>query len=79
MLSNRVKRNISATLMVLGISCIIGRGLGVMMTPKSVHAWFELCGILLLTYLCFDKFMIYRRRVKRGIMFGNLKKTDFMV
>lgn len=64
MANNRVKRNISATLSVVGILCIIVRICNVFMEPKSGMAWFELCGIILLTYLCFDNYMIYRRRAK---------------
>lgn len=71
MVSNQVKRNISATLLVIGIICIIARIWGVIIAPKSGMAWFELAGITLLTYLCFDNFCIYYRRVKKGIKFGS--------
>ena len=71
MVSNQVKRNISATLLVIGIICIITRIWGVLIEPKSGMAWFELAGIILITYLCFDNFMIYRRRIKNGIKFGS--------
>ncbi len=69
--SNRVKRNISATLCVVGVICIVGRIWEVVMEPKSGMGWFELGGMILLTYLCFDNFLIYRRRVKNGIKFGS--------
>lgn len=71
MISNTVKRNISATLFILGILCIIARIWGVVMEPKSGMAWFELGGITLLTYLCFDNFLIYRRRIRKGIKSGD--------
>lgn len=71
MVSDKVKRNISATLLVVGVLCIIARIWGVVMAPKSGMAWFELAGMILLTYLCFDNFMIYRNRIRKGIMFGN--------
>lgn len=71
MVSNRVKRNISGTLLVIGCLCILGRIIDVIDTPASARAWFQLCGILLLTYLCFDDFRIYRRRIKAGIKFGD--------
>lgn len=71
MISNTVKRNISATLLVVGLFCIIGSIWDVVMEPKSGKAWFDLGGIVLLTYLCFDNFMTYRRRVKDGIKFGS--------
>ena len=71
MISNRVKRNASATLLVVGILCTMARVWGVIVTPKSGYAWFELFGIMVLTYLCFDNYCIYRRRVKNGIKFGS--------
>lgn len=61
MLSCKVKRNISGTLSVVGLFCVIARLWGVVMEPYSGRAWFELCGMVVLTYLCFDSFMIYRR------------------
>lgn len=70
-ISNRVKRNISAVLLVIGILCIIGRAFDVVIAPKSGMAWFHLGGIIILTYLCFDNLRIYHRRVKNGITFGN--------
>lgn len=71
MVSNRVKRNISGTLCIMGVVCIISRIWDVCITPKSGQAWFDLFGIIVLTYLCFDNFQIYRRRVKKGIKFGS--------
>lgn len=71
MVSNRVKRNISGTLLIVGILCIIARIWDVAVSPKSGQAWFDLFGIIVLTYLCFDNFCIYRRRVKKGIKFGS--------
>ena len=71
MVSNRVKRNISGTLLIVGILCVIARGWNLAMNPTSGYAWFETAGMALLTYLCFDNFRIYRRRVKKGIKFGN--------
>ena len=70
-ISNRVKRNISLTLLILGCVCIISRAFDVADEPTSGKAWFHLCAIILLTYLCFDNFLIYRRRVKKGILYGS--------
>lgn len=70
MLSNRVKRNISATLLGVGILCVIARAWNLAMTPKSGYAWFETGGMALLTYICLDNYLIYRRRVR------NDKKSD---
>lgn len=67
--SNRVKRNLSFSLFIVGIFCIIARAWEVVLTPSSGKAWFELCGIILLTYICFDNFRILQKRVKAGILF----------
>ncbi len=71
MVSNKVKRNFFGTLSIVGVLCIISRIWDVAMAPKSGHAWFDLFEIIVLTYLCFDIFCIYRRRVKKGIKFGS--------
>ena len=69
-ISNRVKRNISLSLTILGIIIIISRIWDVVITPSSGRAWFDLFSIVILTYICFDNFTIYQRRVKKGIKFG---------
>lgn len=70
-ISNRVKRDISFTLMLVGIVSCIARLWYVVMTPSSGKAWFELIGMAILTYPCLDDYLTYRRRVKDGIMFGS--------
>jgi len=74
MVSNKVKRNISATLLAVGIMCVIARAWEVAISPESGKAWFELCSIILITYLCFDNFRIYNRRLKNGIMYGDARR-----
>ena len=68
--SNRVKRNLSFALTVIGCMCIAGRAWDVAMEPSSKMAWFNLVGIIIITGACVDNFLIYRRRIKRGILFG---------
>lgn len=70
-ISNRVKRNISFTLFVVGIICIASRIWDVALALSSGRAWFDLFSIVVLTYLCLDNYLIYRRRVKKGIKFGS--------
>lgn len=70
MVSNRVKRNVSGTLLIIGVLCVIARGWNLAMNPTSGYAWFETAGMAFLTNLCFDNFRIYRRRIKNGIKFG---------
>ena len=69
--SNRVKRNISFTLLVVGLLCVAARIWDVAIATSSGRAWFNLFSIVVLTYICFDNFLIYRRRVKKGIKFGS--------
>lgn len=69
-ISNRVKRNLSQTLSIVGLLCIASRIWDVASDPSSGRAWFDLFGIIILTYLCFDNYMVYRRRVKKGILYG---------
>ena len=66
-ISNRVKRNISLTLSIVGLVGIASRILDVTLAPSSGRAWFDLFSIIVLTYLCFDNYLIYRRRVKKDI------------
>lgn len=71
MVSNRVKRNLSGTLFVLGLVIMGIRASNVVANFPSGVAWFEFIGITVLTWICFDNFTIYRRRVKKGFKFGN--------
>ena len=50
--------------------CIAARAWDVAMEPSSKMAWFNLAGIVIITGACVDNFLIYRRRIKRGILFG---------
>lgn len=68
-ISNRVKRNISFILIIVGIACIAARAWDVITDPSSGRAWFKLVSIVVLTYFCFNSFRIYRARLKNGILF----------
>lgn len=70
-ISNRVRRNISFVLVIVGVVCIAARAWKVIIAPGCGHAWFELFGILVITYICFDNFQIYRHRIKNGILYGS--------
>lgn len=63
MVSKRVKLNISAALTCLGGLCILARAWNVIVEPESGRRWFELCGMVLITYLCFDNWRIHRRQL----------------
>lgn len=64
-ISNKVKRNISGSLSILGLAIIVCRIWGVALAPSSGRAWFDLFSIIILTYLCFDNYLRYSRRVKK--------------
>ncbi len=74
-ISNRVHRNISGVCLTLGTLLISLCIWEVAINPSSGKAWFELCGMMLLTYLQLDNFISYRKRVKEGILFGNKQNS----
>lgn len=70
-ISNRVKRNISLTLTVMGCGIILAR----IIDPIMSHAitgknWFEIFGAIVITFCAFNSYCTYRKRVKDGILFG---------
>ena len=52
--------------MMLGVLCSLARGWDLAMNLTSGRAWFDFCGMLLLTYLCFDNFNGYRKRLSES-------------
>lgn len=75
-ISNRVQRNISGVCLTIGILCTAICAWDVALSPSSGKAWFELYGMMLLTYLQFDSFISYRKLVKEGILFGKVKSSE---
>lgn len=69
--SNRIKRNISLALTIMGCGIIIARLIDPVMsrsiTGKNL---FEIFGATVITYCAFINFRNYRKRVKEGLMFG---------
>ena len=72
-ISNRVKRNISLTLAIIAVLCISSYLIEMVMEKqyKSSHIWFKLFAMSVYSFCSFDNFIIYQRRLKRGILFGN--------
>lgn len=71
-ISNRVKRNISFCLTLLGCVIVLARVIGpVMAGCIDVRGWFDIFGACVITYLAFDNFRIYSRRVKKNIRSGS--------
>lgn len=63
--SNRIKRNIFFALTIVGCFIILAR----IINPIMSHTitgwnWFEIFGAIVITYCVFDKFNMYRKRVK---------------
>ncbi len=69
-ISNRVRRNIAFVLFLVGIACTAARGWELFMSPANGRTWFNLCSIIILTYICFDRLRTLHARVKQGIRFG---------
>lgn len=71
-ISNRIKRNISFALTLVGCSIILARIIDPIMNQDITGwNWFEIFGAIVITYCAFDNFNIYRKRVKAGIKFGS--------
>lgn len=70
-ISNRTRRNISFTLTLIGLACTVVRLFDLLKTPDSGNAWFEFLSIAFLTGMCFDNFLIYLRRIRKGIFYGS--------
>ncbi len=73
--SNRIKRNIHFGLTILGCVILVVRILDPIIERGSIdgNGWFEIFGACVITYLAYDNFKIYRKRVRNGIMFGDGK------
>ncbi len=69
-ISNRVRRNVSFAILLVGIVCIIARGWEVVMSPSSGRAWFDLLGVVFLTFICYSRFSSLQKRVNRDKMLG---------
>lgn len=69
-ISNRVRRNISFVLFLVGVACVIARGLELADELSSGMAWFNLFSIVFLTAVCFGRFRELQKRVRQGIIFG---------
>ena len=70
MLSNRVKRNIWLTLTIMSGLTVIDRA--VRIVDGSVE-WWGLLSSIIVTALCAKLYMCYRKQVKRGDLFGQVK------
>ena len=71
-ISNRVKRNISCALTILGCVIIVAQTVTPIMNKAMTRQdWLNIIGALVITYCAFDNFKIYRKRVREGIIFGS--------
>ncbi len=68
-ISNRVKRNLSLTLAILGFVCMGSFAVELVMDPKSAKLWFQFIGVVICTTSFLEAYRTYRRRVKNGILF----------
>ena len=68
MLSNRVKRNIWLTLSVLSIGPLTDR---IIRCANGTLEWWSVVATVIITAFCIKFYLDNRRKVKRGILFGN--------
>lgn len=72
-ISNRVKRNISLTLTIMGCFIVLVRIIDPILSRTITGKnCFEIFGAIVITWCAFDNFKIYHRRVRNGILFGNI-------
>lgn len=71
MLSNKVKRNIWLTLAVVSVGCMIDRAIRVM---DGSAEWWNLAATIVITAFCTKFYLCYRQQVKRGNLFGHVKR-----
>ena len=69
--SNRVKRNLFFAVIIIGILNCIAIIIDMIMAESSLNNWMQLSATLGLTLFAFAYFIVYRKRVKKGIRFGN--------
>ena len=71
-MSNRVKRNISVPLTLLGCIIISARVIDPIMSGSiDGRGWFDIFGAVVITCLAYDNFKMYRDRVRNGIKSGS--------
>lgn len=70
MISNRVKRNIWLTLAILSLGTVVERAIRV---ADGSIGWWNLIASILITAFCTKFYLCYRRKVKEGILFSNMK------
>lgn len=70
MISNRVKRNIWLTLAILSLGTVVERAIRV---ADGSIGWWDLIASILITAFCTKFYLSYRRKVKEGILFSNMK------
>lgn len=74
-ISNKTKRNIFLTLMIIGVLNGIGCILDIILDGSSLNDWMKLCAVLIFTFIAFAYYQLFKKRIKRGFLFGNANFT----
>ena len=74
-ISNKVKRNIFLLLMITGVLNCIVYMLNIILNGNSVNDWMKLCAALGFTFIAFAYYLVFKKRIKRGFIFGNTNFT----
>lgn len=68
MISNRTKRNLWLALSVMSACGVAGRAIGV---ADGSARWWDLACMIVVTAACVRFYLMYRRQVRRGNLFGH--------
>lgn len=70
--SNRVKRNISFVLTIIGCMIVAARVLDSVLNGNiDTKGWVDIIGACIITFCAYDNFSVYNKRVRKGIKFGS--------
>ena len=70
MFNNRTRRNLWLTLAILSLAAVVDRAIRVI--DGSIE-WWNLASAIIITALCTKFYLCYRKQVKRGNLFGDVR------
>ena len=74
-ISNKAKRNIFLILMIIGVLNCLGCILNIILDGNSINDWMKLCASFGFTLIAFAYYHVFKKRIKRGSLFGNTNIT----
>ena len=73
--TNKAKRNICLILMIIGVLSCLDCILNIIIEEGSTNDWMKLSAILGFTLFAFAYFIVFMKRIKRGILYGDSTPT----